>query len=64
MICLLLVCYPDDLIKMAFQKTKNINNCIILVLYYITQNCNIIKMMKINLKIILKNNMCSKNNII
>ena len=49
MICFLLVCHLDDVIKMAFQKTENNNNCLILVLNYIMQKRNIIKMMKIML---------------
>ena len=49
MICFLLVHHLDDVIKMAFQKAKNNNNCFIMVLNYITQKRNIMKMMKIML---------------
>ena len=52
----LLFLHPDEE-SLAFQKKENNNNCNILVLNYITQNCNIIKI-RVKFKIILNGKIC------
>ena len=47
---------------MAFQKTENNNNCIVLVLNYTTQKRNIIKIMTLKFKIILNDKICIELN--
>ena len=58
MICFLLVRHLHDVIMMAFRKAKNKNNCIIIVLNYITQKRNIIKIIKVKFKINLNDKTC------
>ena len=58
MICFLLARHLYDIINMAFQKTENNINCIILVLNYITQKRNKTKMIKVKFKIILIDKIC------
>ena len=58
MICFLLVRNLDEGINMTIQKTDNNNNCIIFILNYKTQKRNIIKMIKVKLKIILNDKIC------
>ena len=47
-----------DITKIALQKAKNNYNCIIILLNYIMQKHNIIKIIKVKFKIMLNDKIC------